>query len=99
MGVFFFIVLGSGKLVEYLVDTYVMGANTAKDLTKSHKDYENNIALLKGAKFGDVSEKKGLFKTEDQLDEELSNCHKIKPNELKIDGFFGHGRNFFVWVK
>ena len=40
-----------------------------------------------------------MFKSENELDEELLNCQKISPAELKIDGFFGRGRNFFVWVK
>ena len=44
-------------------------------------------------------EKRGLFKTENEIDDELSNCDKSTPAELRQDHFFGQGRNFFIWVK
>ena len=40
-----------------------------------------------------------VFKTENEVDDELVGAQKIKPSDLKIDSFFGRGRNFFISVK
>ena len=97
---FFFIALASGKVVEYLVDNYVVGQpNAAKDLAKASQELEETAASREGSATGAVTGKRGMFMTENEVDDELGNCQKIAPAALKAGGFFGQGRNFFIWVK
>lgn len=65
----------TGKLMEYIVDTYVMGESSnvaASDLAKG-AETNYKIGLLKGEEFSSVIGHVNIYKSEHALDDELDN--------------------------
>ena len=87
----------SGKLVEYLVDNYVMG-NSVNSVTDLPKGGETNykLALLKGEEFASTIGNMSIYKTESALIDELENLQKLEAKDLKGSAFFGKRRNYFI---
>ena len=94
LGVFFFIVIASGKIMGYCIDKYVFQG--AQDLPGE----ANRMALLKGESFGKALKKmsRGIYKTEEEISQEFDQAQVIKPAELAMSSFFGANRNYFIQV-
>lgn len=92
------IVVVTGKLMEYVVDKYIMGpsTNSLSDLPKAgEKNYK--IALLKGEEFSSAIGHVSIYKSENSLIEELANLQKLDHKNLKMkDTFFSKGKNYFI---
>ena len=66
----------SGKLMEYVVDTYVIGENKQVALSDLQKGGDKNykIALLKGEEISSAfGSNVGIYKSENALIDELEN--------------------------
>ena len=65
----------TGKLVEYIVDNYVIGSQSKVGLSDLPKGGEQNykIGLLKGEEFSSAFDKISLYKSENSLADELDN--------------------------
>ena len=99
IAVFFATIYFSGKLVEYLVDQYVMGNSNVgvADLEKSgEQNYK--IGLLKGEEFASTFGNISIYKTENALIDELENLQTLGEKDLKMKSFFGKGKNYFIQV-
>ena len=93
------IVVVTGKLMEYVVDKYIMGPSTTNSLSDLPKAGEKNykIALLKGEEFSSAIGQVNIYKSENSLIEELANLQKLEHKNLKMkDTFFAKGKNYFI---
>ena len=69
------IICVTGKLMEYIVDTYVMGESSnvaASDLAKG-AETNYKIGLLKGEEFSTAIGKVNIYKSENSMVNELDN--------------------------
>jgi hypothetical protein len=89
-------VYASGKLVEYLIDTY-MYPDVSKGMVDSHAR-SNRTDVLKGASFKDQMDVRGNFLSEDQVLEQYHLLEPLTPENLKKAGFFGKKRSHFIQV-
>ena len=84
LGVFVLILLASSRCVEFLINKYMMN---------DQKATASDLATAT------TDQTQSVFKSENEVDDELTGSQKISPADLKREGFFGKGRNFFVIVK
>ena len=95
IGTLIAIVAVTGKMVEYLVDNFVMSESSVGlgDLSKGGAQ-NRKMALLTGEEAETVS----LYKSEHALTGELESLNKLTMKQLEIPKFWSKGRNYFVQV-
>lgn len=94
------IILVTGKLMEWVVDKYVIGPSSVgvADL-KNDAEARDRKALFTGEAESLLSGSVSLYKSERSVDEELANLRSLQPADLKLhQTFFGKGKTYFIQV-
>jgi hypothetical protein len=80
---FLCILAASAKVTEKIVDHYFYNDTETK--------------LSDGPKFLQAG-KGNVYKSKEEIDNELINAKRLTPDDLKFKRFFSHGRNYFLQV-